>query len=518
MSVCLLCLVWPLAAQTNSKIRELQSRRGALQKEIAASEKMLLSTRKDVRSQLNDLNVLTGQIEQRKELIATIERDVKTLDGELGKLQARLGRLRDQLADRKEKYAASLRYSYRNRSVQDKLMFVFSADDLAQTYRRLRYVREYGDFQRRQAEDIMRACPYVDPYSVENNWKPRAQTLVADFREADAKRAGIGRGDVGNALQAATDGMPVGVLNDDDRMVMVNLMVRQADGQEIRSLNDIPVWGTMNVRTPDASMQALLSGGVSADEMQRDMFKSVPLSSVADNLHLSWDENMVMRVNGQRAIEAECDPNTDLYDATPAKVLSYIKEDIEAIPLPEGYSMQWVGEQELQSEAIGGLMKYVPITLFLVLFILLLLFNSWKKVILILMCFPFVLCGITPALLAFRQPFTFMAIIGMMGLLGMMVKNAIVLVDEINRLQTEERRHPYHAVVEATVSRVRPVLMASLTTIVGMIPLVGDPMYGSMAITIMGGLTIGTIITLILLPLFYTALFHIRKPKEEVMA
>ena len=92
LSVCLFCLVWPLAAQTNSKIRELQSRRGALQKEIAASEKMLLSTRKDVRSQLNDLNVLTGQIEQRKELIATIERDVKTLDGELGKLQARLGR------------------------------------------------------------------------------------------------------------------------------------------------------------------------------------------------------------------------------------------------------------------------------------------------------------------------------------------------------------------------------------------------------------------------------------------
>ena len=87
-----------------------------------------------------------------------------------------------------------------------------------------------------------------------------------------------------------------------------------------------------------------------------------------------------------------------------------------------------------------------------------------------------------------------------------------MLVDEINRLITEEHQHPYHAVVEATVSRVRPVLMASLTTIVGMIPLIGDPMYGSMAITIMGGLTVGTIITLILLPLFYTALFHIKKP------
>ncbi len=174
--------------------------------------------------------------------------------------------------------------------------------------------------------------------------------------------------------------------------------------------------------------------------------------------------------------------------------------------------MRWVGEGEVQGEAIGNLMKYVPITIFLILAILLFLFNSWRKVILILLCFPFVFCGITPSLLLSGQPMTFMAIIGMMGLIGMMVKNAIVLVDEINRLQTEEKTAPYAAVVEATVSRVRPVLMASLTTIVGMIPLVSDPMYGSMAITIMGGLTVGTIITLILLPLFYATLFRIRKP------
>ena len=109
-----------------------------------------------------------------------------------------------------------------------------------------------------------------------------------------------------------------------------------------------------------------------------------------------------------------------------------------------------------------------------------------------------------------------MAIIGMMGLIGMMVKNSIVLVDEIGRLQREEGMAPYHAVVEATVSRVRPVLMASLTTIVGMIPLLGDPMYGSMAITIMGGLTAGTIITLLLLPLFYTAIMKIKRPAESI--
>ena len=157
-----------------------------------------------------------------------------------------------------------------------------------------------------------------------------------------------------------------------------------------------------------------------------------------------------------KVIEAECDPNPDIDSATPAKVTSEIKEAIEAIPLPPGYSMRWVGEGELQNEAIGNVMKFMPITLLLILAILLLLFNSWRKVFLILACFPFVFCGITAALLISNNPFTFMAIIGMMGLIGMMVKNAIVLVDEINRLHTRENMHPYNAVVEATVSRVRP--------------------------------------------------------------
>lgn len=365
----------------------------------------------------------------------------------------------------------------------------------------------------RQAEDIMRSCPYVDPYSVENNWKPRGKVLVAEYNRPGALRSGIERSDIGNALMAVTDGLPVGVINDQDRQVMVNLNIRNADGSRINDLGGIPVWSMMNIHLSGDALQTAAAGGESIGEIKDEMMKSVPLSSVTDGVRLSWDENVVLRVNGQRAIEAECDPNTDLYEATPAKVVSEIKDKIEAIALPEGYKMKWIGESELQDEAIGGLMKYVPITIFIVLFALLLLFNNWKKVILILMCFPFVFCGITPALLIFRQPFTFMAIIGVMGLVGMMVKNAIVLVDEINRLQTEEHKSAYTSVIEATVSRVRPVLMASLTTIVGMIPLLGDPMYGSMAITIMGGLTVGTVITLLLLPLFYTALFKIKADK-----
>ena len=364
----------------------------------------------------------------------------------------------------------------------------------------------------RQAEEIMRHSPYIDPYSVENNWKAKGKTLVAEYVQQDALRAGISRSDIGNALLAATDGLPVGVIYEQDRILPVRLLVRNDDGSRISSLGDIPVWSMMNVRIDENEVMNALTGGTGLNELHDNMVRSTPLSNVAPDMRLDWEESCVMRLNGKRVIEAQCDPNYALFDATPAKAVSSIKDEIEAISLPDGYEMRWVGEGELQHDAILNLLKYVPITIFLILGILLLLFNSWKKVGLILLCLPFVLCGIVPSLYFLRQPFTFMAIIGMMGLMGMMVKNAIVLVDEINRLITEEHQHPYHAVVEATVSRVRPVLMASLTTIVGMIPLIGDPMYGSMAITIMGGLTVGTIITLILLPLFYTALFHIKKP------
>lgn len=363
-----------------------------------------------------------------------------------------------------------------------------------------------------QAEEIMRRSPYIDAYSVQNNWKPTGKAFVAEYVQQDALRSGIERSDVANALLAATDGMPVGMLNDQERMVTLNLQVRNADGSRIKKLEEIPVWSMMNAHLSNEELEGALSGGKTMSELQDKVFRATPLSTVIRDLRLDWDEDLVLRLNGRRVIETECDPNPNNPDATPAKAINSIQKEIEAIQLPTGYTMRWVGEGEVQGEAIGNLMRYMPLTVFLILAILLLLFNSWRKVILILLCFPFVFCGITPSLYFSGQPMTFMAIIGIMGLIGMMVKNAIVLVDEINRLQTEENAHPYTAVVEATVSRVRPVLMASLTTIVGMIPLVTDPMYGSMAITIMGGLTVGTMITLILLPLFYTALFHIRKP------
>ena len=365
-----------------------------------------------------------------------------------------------------------------------------------------------------QAEEKMRECKYVDAYSVSNNWKPKGKALVADYVKTNALRAGISRSNVADALMAATDGLPVGVINDQDKTVVVNMLVRQDDGSRIQNLQDIPVWGMGIVNLNPNDLAGLMTGATDAEQLKEDMFRTVPMSSVTDSIRLDWEEDFVYRVNGERTIEAQCDPNTELFQGTTAKVEQELKSAIAAIPLPAGYSMDWGGETKLQRESTANVLKYVPLTLFLILTLLLLLFNNWKEVFLVLICFPFVICGIIPSLLLFRQPFTFMAIIGLMGLMGMMVKNGIVLVDEINRLNKEEHYSAYDSVITATISRVRPVLMASLTTILGMAPLLGDPMYGSMAVCIMAGLTVGTIITLILLPVIYSVLFHVKKPQE----
>lgn len=363
-----------------------------------------------------------------------------------------------------------------------------------------------------QAEAIMRRNPFVDPYSVQNNWNPTTRTLVVNYDPLAGSSAGVSRADVGNALLAATEGTPVGVVADGRKSLIARLKVRNADGTPIADLTEAPVWSMVNVKPDGSQLRSAVASGKLASVADAAI-KAVPLAAVAPDVTLGWEENMVRRLNGQRVIEAECDPNPALPEATTAKVVQELKSEIDAIPLPDGYSMRWVGEGEMQSEAMGNMLKFMPLTLFAILGILLLLFNSWRKVALILICFPFVLCGIAPALYFTDTPFTFMAIIGFMGLIGMMVKNSIVLVDEIGRLQTEEGYEPHRAVVEATLSRVRPVLMASLTTIVGMIPLLGDPMYESLAITIMGGLAMGTLITLLLLPVFYITIMKIKIPK-----
>ena len=158
ISVLALCcwLAGTLLAQSNKLIKELENKRGTLQKQIAESESLLKSTKKDVGSQLNGLAALTGQIEERRRYILSINRDVEAIDRELLSLEKQLGRLQRDLADKKKKYESSVHYLYKNRSIEEKLMFILSADNLAQTYRRMRYVREYATYQRLQGEEVLK--------------------------------------------------------------------------------------------------------------------------------------------------------------------------------------------------------------------------------------------------------------------------------------------------------------------------------------------------------------------------
>ena len=179
------CLVFPLLAQSNRRIKELESKRGALQKQITESETLLKTTKKTVSSQLNGLAALTGQIEERKRYILSINKDVEAIDRELSSLEHQLGQLQRDLKDKKRKYDSSVQYLYKNRSIEEKLMFIFSAQSLAQTYRRLRYVREYATYQRLQGEEILKKQEQVNKKKAELRQVRAAKADLLKERESE---------------------------------------------------------------------------------------------------------------------------------------------------------------------------------------------------------------------------------------------------------------------------------------------------------------------------------------------
>lgn len=366
-----------------------------------------------------------------------------------------------------------------------------------------------------RAAEIMRGSPYVDQYTVQTNWNAPSRQLSVAYSSESAARAGVNREDVGNALMAATDGYTVGVVSDRDNLVPVNIVIRGHDGRRLVDLSNIPVWTTLNVSVSDRDIEGMMRGSVGKEDVQKKMFVATTLANCVDSITTIMDESLIYRYNGQRAIQVECDPDPFNPEATPDKLLKSVKPELEKIALPVGYTMRFVGENEISEDAMGKVFQNIPAMVVILIIVLLLLFNDWRKLAVIVLCFPFVLCGIVPALLLTDTPFTFLAILGLMGLVGMIMKNAIVLVDEINALTTEQRLELFPAIVQATLSRVRPVLLASLTTVAGMIPLVSDPMYGPLAVTVIGGLIVGTLVTLLFLPVLYSLFFKVKARASE---
>lgn len=226
---------------------------------------------------------------------------------------------------------------------------------------------------------------------------------------------------------------------------------------------------------------------------------------VVDDAGISWEDPIVRRYDRRRAITVKCDTE----GVTPDTLLARVRPQIEAIPLPPGYSLDWAGDYELAQEGNTGVQEFMPLALLLMFFILVVMFNGFRQPVVIVLVVPLVLTGMVVGLLVTGQSFGFLALLGAYSLVGMLIKNAVMLIDEIAFI-IKSGRAPYDAVVESSVSRLRPVAMASATTILGMTPLLTDAMFASMAVTIMFGLAFATVLTLIVVPVLYTLIFRIR--------
>ncbi len=363
-----------------------------------------------------------------------------------------------------------------------------------------------------QAEEIMRNCPLADYKTVCNDWQPMGKSMHAAYEQSIARRTGTSRSDLSNMLLACTDGLPLATYYEGEIPVNLSLKVRDPKGNRIENLNDISVWNMLPDLTNinKQSIMDVVYGKKDKNDIARELLHSNPINAVSSGIELDWNESVVNRAYGKRAIEAQCDP-IDGYN--PTDVRNYIKKDIEQIQIPEGYTMEWLGEYDLQNQALKNIIGLLPVAVVLIIFILIMLFNDFKRPIIVLLCIPFAAIGIVPALLLANMPFDFVAIVGAMGLMGMLIKNAIVLLDDI-RYQEHHGFKGSDAIIRAGVNRVLPVLMTSVTTMLGVLPLIADPMYKTMAVTIIGGLLVGTLITLILLPIFYSFFYRVTRPKN----
>jgi multidrug efflux pump subunit AcrB len=329
-----------------------------------------------------------------------------------------------------------------------------------------------------QAKAIMRADEATK--DVRDNWRQRVMVWDPQYSQARARRSMVSRSDVANSLRRATEGLPVGLFRDNEEKIPIMLRTTSDDQRDISNLTNTPVWGMGQA--------------------------SVPLKQVVKEIKVKWEDPVIRRYNRRRAITAQCDPADPTM--TGNTLFARLHDKIEAIPLPEGYTLEWEGEYRPQQESNEGIATYFPLAIVLILFIIVALFNSVRQPLIITLIVPLSLIGVSLGLLITGKAFGFMAIVGFLGLMGMVIKNAVVLIDQID-LNLADGMSPYQAVVQSAISRMRPVMMASLTTILGMIPLVTDAMYGAMAVTIMFGLLFATVLTLIVVPLLYVIFYRI---------
>ena len=339
-----------------------------------------------------------------------------------------------------------------------------------------------------------------------SDWEPQVPVLTVDYNQQAARTSGLSRGDVALSLMSYTDGIPVGTFYDGIHPENIYVKCHTDKGEEVENLDRVNVFGMMpNVGNVfnRSTVQKLMSGRLDKDDVIRQVTSTTPLSQVSKGIDIRWEEPVVVRYNGQRQQRLQCSPAPGV---STESARQSIAKAIESIAIPEGYSLSWEGEYKASTQSKQYLFKGFPLSVVMMLLILIMLFNDFRRPAIIFSCIPLVVVGVFPSVLLSGKDFGFVAIVGILGLIGMMIKNGIVLIDEIS-LQTSQGKPLDRALIDSSKSRLLPVMMASLTTILGMIPLISDSLFGSLAVTIMGGLAAGTIIILIFIPVLYSLMY-----------
>ncbi|GAB57572.1 efflux RND transporter permease subunit [Rheinheimera nanhaiensis] len=323
--------------------------------------------------------------------------------------------------------------------------------------------------------------------SVRDNWRERTKVIRPRFNEAMARRAGISKQDIDEVLLSSMSGRTVGIYRDGTHLLPIVARSPLSERDNLDALYDLQVY---------------------SNKLQR----YVPITQVVTGFDLVWEDAQIQRRDRKRTITVMAE-HDNLTDDTASALLARVKADIEAIALPTGYFLSWGGEYEAQQKAQTALFSSLPLGYLMMFIITVLLFNSLRSALVIWACVPLAIIGVSFGLLLLGAPFGFIALLGFLSLSGMLIKNCIVLVEQI-KLELSEGKAAFNAVFDSAVSRVRPVSMAAITTILGMLPLLGDVFFASLAVVIMFGLGFATVLTLVFLPVLYCSMFNIKTPQE----
>ncbi len=331
------------------------------------------------------------------------------------------------------------------------------------------------------AERIMRRT--AGTMNVRNSSGNRIATWQPLYSQMKGQRIGISRSELARGITVATRGYPLGEYREGDQVLPILLKDENIDYENLSNLEALPIFNPKG--------------------------RLFSLGQATDGFRFEFRSGVIRHHNRERVIKAQCDPAEGVNTAA---LLAVLQDSItRSMRLPDGYSMRLFGEQESSAESNAALGKYMPLTLVIIFTILIVLFGNYRDPLVVVLMIPLIFIGVVAGLVISGKLFNFFSLLGLLGLVGMNVKSAVVLVEEIS----ERRRRgeePYTALVGATRSRIVPVTMAAGTTVLGMIPLVGDSLFGAMAVSIMGGLIVATLLTIGVLPVVYAIFHNIRKP------